>query len=301
MDNKILDLLKPYGEIQENVSFKTLTTFRVGGIAKTVIYPNDSFSLISIIKILKDNDCEYKVFGNGSNILCSEDEYDGFIIRLNRTMNNFFFDEDYLTAQAGCSIINLSYQAMKNSLSGLEFASGIPGTLAGCIFMNAGAYKSDMSNIIEEVEVLVDDKIIWLNNKECDFSYRHSIFSAHPDWIIISAKIRLHKGDQQQISELMKNRQERRMATQPLEYPSAGSTFRNTEEHFAWKLIDEIGYRGKKIGGAQVSEKHSNFIINVDNASADDIIKLTDEIKREVKDRFNVDMIMEVEKFNWKQ
>ena len=248
MDNNILDLLKPYGEIQENVSFKTLTTFRVGGIAKTVIYPNDSFSLISIIKILKDNDCEYKVFGNGSNILCSEDEYDGFIIRLNRTMNNFFFDEDYLTAQAGCSIINLSYQAMKNSLSGLEFASGIPGTLAGCIFMNAGAYKSDMSNIIEEVEVLVDDKIIWLNNKECDFSYRHSIFSAHPDWIIISAKIRLHKGDQQQISELMKNRQERRMATQPLEYPSAGSTFRNTEEHFAWKLIDEIGYRGKKIG-----------------------------------------------------
>ena len=301
MDNNILDLLKPYGEIQENVSFKTLTTFRVGGIAKTVIYPNDSFSLISIIKILKDNDCEYKFFGNGSNILCSEDEYDGFIIRLNRTMNNFFFDEDYLTAQAGCSIINLSYQAMKNSLSGLEFASGIPGTLAGCIFMNAGAYKSDMSNIIEEVEVLVDDKIIWLNNKECDFSYRHSIFSAHPDWIIISAKIRLHKGDQQQISELMKNRQERRMTTQPLEYPSAGSTFRNTEEHFAWKLIDEIGYRGKKIGGAQVSEKHSNFIINVDNASADDIIKLTDEIKREVKDRFNVDMIMEVEKFNWKQ
>ncbi len=301
MDNNILDLLKPYGEIQENVSFKTLTTFRVGGIAKTVIYPNDSFSLISIIKILKDNDCEYKIFGNGSNILCSEDEYDGFIIRLNRTMNNFFFDEDYLTAQAGCSIINLSYQAMKNSLSGLEFASGIPGTLAGCIFMNAGAYKSDMSNIIEEVEVLVDDKIIWLNNKECDFSYRHSIFSAHPDWIIISAKIRLHKGDQQQISELMKNRQERRMTTQPLEYPSAGSTFRNTEEHFAWKLIDEIGYRGKKIGGAQVSEKHSNFIINVDNASADDIIKLTDEIKREVKDRFNVDMIMEVEKFNWKQ
>lgn len=301
MDNNILDLLKPYGEIQENVSFKTLTTFRVGGIAKTVIYPNDSFSLISIIKILKDNDCQYKIFGNGSNILCSEDEYDGFIIRLNRTMNNFFFDEDYLTAQAGCSIINLSYQAMKNSLSGLEFASGIPGTLAGCIFMNAGAYKSDMSDIIEEVEVLVDDKIIWLNNKECDFSYRHSIFSAHPDWIIISAKIRLHKGDQQQISDLMKNRQERRMATQPLEYPSAGSTFRNTEEHFAWKLIDEIGYRGKKIGGAQVSEKHSNFIINVDNASADDIIKLTDEIKREVKDRFNVDMIMEVEKFNWKQ
>ncbi len=301
MDNNILDLLRPYGEIQENVSFKMLTTFRVGGIAKTVIYPNDSFSLISIIKILRDNACQYKVFGNGSNILCSEDEYDGFIIRLNRTMNNFFFDEDYLTAQAGCSIINLSYQAMKNSLSGLEFASGIPGTLAGCIFMNAGAYKSDMSNIIEEVEVLVGDKIIWLNNKECEFSYRHSIFSAHPDWIIISAKIRLQKGDQQQISDLMKNRQERRMATQPLEYPSAGSTFRNTEQHFAWKLIDEIGYRGKKIGGAQVSEKHSNFIINVDNATADDIIKLTDEIKKEVKDKFNVDMIMEVEKFNWKQ
>lgn len=299
--DQITELLRPYGEIQENVSFKSLTTFRVGGIAKRVIYPNDSFSLLTIIKILKDNNCKYKVFGNGSNILCSEDEYDGFIIRLNRTMNNFFFDEDYLTAQAGCSIINLSYQAMKNSLSGLEFASGIPGTLAGCIFMNAGAYKNDMSQIVEEVEVLADDKIIWLNNQQCEFSYRHSIFSSHLDWIIISARLHLQKGDQTTIANLMKNRQERRMSTQPLEYPSAGSTFRNFQEQFAWQLIDEIGYRGKKIGGAQVSEKHSNFIINVDNATADDIVQLTDEIKIKVKEKFDIEMIMEVEKFNWKK
>ncbi len=295
------ELLKTYGQIQTDVSFKNLTTFKVGGTAKYVIYPYDSFSLISIIQILKEKGCNYKVLGNGSNILCSDDEYDGFIIKLNRTMNKFRFDNDILYAQAGCSIISLAYQAMQNSLSGLEFASGIPGTLAGCIYMNAGAYKYDMSQIVEEVEVLIADKLVWLKNEQCDFAYRHSIFQTHPDWIIISAKLKLEFGDSEKIAELMKNRQERRLQSQPLEYPSAGSTFRNCQDVFAWKLIDEIGYRGKRIGGAQVSEKHSNFIINVGNATAQDILDLTEEIKEKIKDKYDINMIMEVEKFNWKK
>ncbi|MDO4378770.1 MAG: UDP-N-acetylmuramate dehydrogenase [Erysipelotrichia bacterium] len=297
----VTELLTPYGHIQTDVSFKNLTTFKVGGIAKYVIYPYDSFSLISIIQILKKNGYDYKVLGNGSNILCSDDEYDGFIIKLNRTMNKFRFDNDILYAQAGCSIISLAYQAMQKSLSGLEFASGIPGTLAGCIYMNAGAYKSDMSQIVEEVEVLIGDKLVCFKNEQCDFAYRHSVFQTNPDWIIISAKLKLELGDKEKIAELMKNRQERRLQSQPLEYPSAGSTFRNCQDVFAWKLIDEIGYRGKRIGGAQVSEKHSNFIINFDNATAQDILDLAEEIKDKVKDKYDINMIMEVEKFNWKK
>lgn len=297
----IIEQLKAYGDIQKDISFKSLTTFRIGGLAKYVIYPFDSFSLMSVIKILKDNNLKYKVFGNGSNILCSDDIYDGFVIKLNRSMNKYLFDGNKLRAQAGCSIITLSYMAMKNSLSGLEFASGIPGTLAGCIFMNAGAYKNDMAQLIEEVEVLIDDKLVWINKNDCEFSYRHSIFQKHPDWIIVEAVLNLEKDDMTKIADLMNNRQQRRMECQPLDYPSAGSTFRNHQDIFAWKLIDDIGYRGKKIGGAQVSEKHSNFIINVDNAKADDVANLIDEIKKQIKDKYDIDMITEVEKFNWKK
>ena len=212
---------------------------------------------------------------------------------------NHYFTNNGMIANSGCSIIALSFLAMQNGLSGLEFASGIPGTIAGCVYMNAGAYKSSMSDIVEEVEVLIDGKLVWLSNQECQFGYRKSIFQNHKDWIITNVKIKLTPDDKEKINQLMKDRQQRRMQSQPLEYPSAGSTFRNLDNQFSWQLIDSIGYRGKKIGGAQVSEKHSNFIINVDNASAMDVIQLTDQIKKEIKEKYNLDMIMEVERFNW--
>ena len=153
--------------------------------------------------------------------------------------------------------------------------------------------------IVEEVEVLIDGKLVWLSNQQCQFGYRKSIFQDHKDWIITNVKIKLTADDKEKINQLMKDRQQRRMQSQPLEYPSAGSTFRNLDNQFSWQLIDSIGYRGKKIGGAQVSEKHSNFIINVDNAIAMDVIQLTDQIKKEIKEKYNLDMIMEVERFNW--
>lgn len=298
---EIIKELASCGTLEVDKSFKNLTTFKIGGTAKCVLYPFNIFHLQVAINKLKQYQMPYKVFGNGSNILCSDDDYPGCIIKLTRTLNDYHIQQNQIIAQAGVSIISLAYKAMEQSLSGLEFASGIPGTIGGCTFMNAGAYKSDMASIIQEVQVLIDDEVKWLSRDECEFSYRHSIFSKHPDWIILAIKLNLQPGDKQQIKDLMESRQKRRLDTQPLDQPSAGSTFRNVGEHFAWKLIDDIGYRGKMIGGASVSEKHSNFIINRNHAKAQDVIDLQDQITQKVKEQFGVELIMEVERFNWKK
>ncbi|MDI9540511.1 MAG: UDP-N-acetylmuramate dehydrogenase [Bacillota bacterium] len=298
---KILKRLEQYCTIEFDKSFKILTTFKIGGIAKYVIYPKDEFSLKSILDILHENKLPYKVFGHGSNILCSDEIYDGFIIKLTRNMGNFYFTDNELIAQAGCSIITLAYKASAKSLSGLEFASGIPGTLGGSIFMNAGAYNNSMSDIVDSVKVIRNNEIVWLSNAQCQFGYRSSIFLKNPDWIILEARLILKKGNINDIKKLMKNRQKRRLDSQPLNYPSAGSTFRNIGDIFAWKLIDEIGFRGKTIGGAAVSEKHTNFIINKGNAKAKDVIDLSDQIIKTIKEKYGIDMIMEVEKFDWKK
>lgn len=299
--DKILKRLEQYCTIEYDKSFKTLTTFKIGGIARYVLYPNDEFSLKSILDILNENNLSYKVFGHGSNLLCADDVYDGFIIKLTRNMSNFYFADNELIAQAGCSIISLAYKASEKSLSGLEFAGGIPGTLGGCIFMNAGAYNSSMSDLVDSVKVMRNNEIVWLTNAQCQFGYRSSIFLNNPDWIILEVKLKLKEGNTNDIKKLMKNRQKRRMESQPLNYPSAGSTFRNIGDIFAWKLIDEIGFRGKTIGGAAVSEKHTNFIINKGNAKARDVIALSDQIIDIVKNKYGIEMIMEVEKFDWKK
>lgn len=297
--NDLFNRFSECGEVKEDVSFTTLTTYKAGGTARFVVYPRNVFSLQSIISICKENGLPFKVFGNGSNILCSDDVFEGVIIRLNRTMNQFSYDGNVLTARAGCSIISLAYESARNSLSGLEFASGIPGSLGGCLFMNAGAYKSSMSDMITEVQVLIDDQIVWLSNRQCEFGYRTSVFQKHPEWIILAARIQLVPADRDTITNLMKTRQQRRFETQPLEMPSAGSVFRNPEGDFAWKYIDMIGYRGHCIGDACVSEKHSNFIVNKGHATGSEIAKLIEEIQKKVKEQFGIELVLEVEKFNW--
>ena len=272
--------LEQFGDVEENVSFARLTTYKAGGTAHYVVYPRSIFDLQSVLGLCSESGVDYKIFGNGSNILCSDDFYDGVIIRLNRFLNQHYYENNELVARAGCSIINLAYDAMKNGLSGLEFASGIPGTLGGCLFMNAGAYKVSMSDIVSEVQVLMKNEIVWLSSEECEFSYRSSIFQRHPDWIILAARMILTPGNKEDIQKLMKTRQQRRFETQPLSMPSAGSVFRNPEEQPAWKYVDMIGYRGKSVGGASVSEMHSNFIVNSGNATGSDILTLIEESKR---------------------
>lgn len=294
--------LRAYADVECNVSFKTRTTFRIGGNCAYYVYPKNYLCLIRIMEILKQDQVPCKIFGKGSNLLCSDDDYDGVVISLDRYFSEFHFEEDgCCIAEAGCSIILLAHEAMKVSLTGLEFASGIPGTLGGALFMNAGAYNSNMAAIVKEVYVLIDQEVKTLSLEQLEYGYRKSIFQQHRDWIILGAKLQLEKGNQKEIRSLMDSRRERRMSSQPLSMPNAGSVFRNPEGHAAWKLIEDADLRGMEVGGAQVSEKHANFIVNANNASAQDVAQLMAKIQETVYERFQVELKSEVEKFNWKQ
>ncbi|MBR0136835.1 MAG: UDP-N-acetylmuramate dehydrogenase [Erysipelotrichaceae bacterium] len=299
MENRIIEELRRFGEVRENVSFTLLTSFRVGGACRCLIQPKDTKTLKELISFLKNEEVPYKVFGNGTNLLCSEADFDGVIIKLTDYFSHYTIDGEEICAESGCSIIALSNIAHNNSLSGLEFASGIPGTLGGCIFMNAGAYNSSMSNVIKEVTILNEEgEIEVLTNEQCEFSYRDSVFKRR-NIVIISAVLKLEYGDKKVIGDLMASRREKRITSQPLDYPSAGSVFRNPENNASWKLVDGIGYRGKRYGDIAVSQKHSNFIINLGRGNADDINRLIEEIQDLVKKQYDIDLICEVEKFNW--
>lgn len=294
--------LSAYADVECNVSFKKKTTFRIGGNCAYYVYPKNYLCLIRLIELLKEEQVSWKIFGKGSNLLCSDDDYDGVVICLDRHFADFHFEEDgCCIAEAGCSIILLAHEAMNASLSGLEFASGIPGTLGGALFMNAGAYKSNMAAIVKEVYVLIDQEVKKLSLEQLEYGYRSSIFQKNRQWVILGAKLQLEKGNQKDIRDLMASRRERRMSSQPLSMPNAGSVFRNPPEHAAWKLIEDAGLRGMEVGGAQVSEKHANFIVNANHASAKDVAELMAKIQKVVKERFQVELRSEVEKFNWKE
>lgn len=297
--NDLYEVLSSIAETEKDLSFKTMTTLRIGGTAAYTVFPANDLELMQVIKYVNENSIPWKMIGKGSDLLCSDRRYDGVVIRLDRHFDDFRFTDDTAFVQAGVSIIALSVHAMKRGLSGLEFASGIPGTIGGAVFMNAGAYKSSISEVITEVLVLHDDKLEWMPKEACEFSYRSSIFQKHPEWIIAAVRLKLEPKDSKEIENLMNDRRERRLKSQPLEYPSCGSVFRNPEGMNAWQLIAEIGYRGMRKGGACVSEKHCNFIVNVDHASADDYLALIEEIQQKVQERYDVRLHTEVEKFNW--
>ena len=196
---------------------------------------------------------------------------------------------------AGVSLIGLALKASRMGLSGMEFATGIPGTIGGAVYMNAGAYKEDMASIIKKVKLLDEnDNIVELDKEELEFGYRKSILQVKK-YVCLEATLLLNYGNVDEIMALIEKRKQKRIETQPLEYPSAGSVFRNPENGFAWQLVDDIGYKGKRIGDAMVSEKHANFIINVGNATGSDIKELIYEIKNKVKDKYNVDLKVEQE------
>ena len=283
---------------EKNVSFRKMTTLRVGGNAAYVVFPDNEVALDAVMRVIRKHGLTYKVLGKGSNLLCGDGDYDGVVIRLDRYFTDFFFAGNDVTVQAGCSIIALASEALKRSLSGLEFACGIPATVGGTVFMNAGAYKSSMSDVVEEVFVYRDGALCWMSSEECEFDYRTSVFQKHPDWIITAVRLHLTPKDADEIRSLMDSRRERRFATQPLNYPSCGSVFRNPEGMNSWKLIDGIGYRGHEHGGACVSEKHPNFIINKGDATARDYIELVEDIQKKVFDQYGILLRTEMEKFN---
>lgn len=288
------------GRVEANVSLSKYTTYRVGGIALAMVYPKSVKKLISLVKLLTGSKIKYKVIGNGSNLLFSDKNFDGVIIRLTELIDIQFLSYNKIRVEAGYPLPKLSLLVAKKGLAGLEFASGIPGTVGGAIFMNAGAYKSDMGYIVQSVRVLTPDcKIITFENREMDFHYRSSFLQKHPEYICLDAVIKLKKGDKELLDEVIKERRARRIESQPLEYPSAGSVFRNPEGNFAGKLIEDLGLKGYRIGGAMVSEKHANFIINYDNATSDDIKNLIDYVHDRVMDEYNIDLKIEQEFVNW--
>ena len=300
--DEIIEIIKDknIGKLEENVSLKKYTTYRAGGTARCVVYPKNTNRLIELLTLLKSNNIKYKILGNGSNLLFSDKPYEGILIKLSEFNEIEFLAKNKIKVGAGYPLVKLSLMAAKKGLTGLEFASGIPGTVGGAVFMNAGAYKSDMGYVVETVKVLTPDlKVLTLVNKEMDFHYRTSFLQKHPDYICLETTIELKKGKRSAIEEVIKERKQRRLDSQPLEYPSAGSVFRNPDDKAAWQLIDGVGLKGKIQGGAMISDKHANFVINYKNAKSEDIKYLIDLAHEKVLKEYGIDLKIEQEFVNW--
>ena len=275
------------------------TTYRVGGPARLFIKVRDVEGLISIIKYCRKHRIQLFVIGRGSNLLFSDKSFEGIIISL-ENMNHYSINGSEVVAQSGVAMIKLAYDCAKVGLSGFEFMGGIPGNIGGGIFMNAGAYKSCLSEVVKSVKVLNENlKVVTLTKEEMEFSYRHSIIQDHPKWIVLEATFELENKSVEEINEKLDKRKERRMSSQPWNKPSAGSVFRNPEGNAAWKLIDDAKLRGYEIGGAQVSPKHSNFIVNNGYASAKDIYDLIFYVQKTVQEQSDVLLKPEVRFINW--
>ena len=296
MESKIISEIKKIKDLEiiENVSLKKYTTFKLNEVASLIVFPENISALIYLIKYLKENKIRFKIIGNGSNLIFTSN-YDGVLIKLDY-FNDLKIDDTIVTVGSGYSLIKLATKVSKMGLTGLEFATGIPGTVGGAIFMNAGAYKSDMGYVVSEIKVLTPNfEVKTLFNKDLDFHYRTSFLQKNPDYICLEAKIVLKHGVKKLIEEIIEERKQRRIMTQPLDYPSAGSVFRNPDGDYAGRLIEEIGYKNKHVNDAYVSEKHANFIINKGNASGKDIQKLIEEIQSEIKRKYNIELKVEQE------
>lgn len=293
----IKEFLSERGNYRDDKTFSKLTTVKMGGEIAHYVEPYNLACLKEIINYVKREHIPFKVLGNGSNLICGSSRFEGVVISL-KNFNNFEVYNDQLYVEAGVMMPFLCISMANLGLSGLEFASGIPGSVGGLVYMNAGAYKKSMSDVIKEVLVLKDGEICRMKKDELKMNYRYSIFQEHPHWIIVAAYMNLETGDKDEIISLIKDRKNRRLSTQPLDKPSAGSCFRNPDGDFAWKYIDGVGLRGFNINGAQISEKHPNFIVNVGGGSGEDYLALAIKVQEEVWKKYNVKLIMEVEKFN---
>ncbi len=279
----------------ENRELKTYTSFKIGGSTPVLIQPNSAETLVSALDILKKYDSDYFILGNGSNILVPDDGLDYPVIHLEKgVFSEISVCGDRITAGAGVLLISVCRAAAENSLTGLEFAYGIPGSVGGGVFMNAGAYGGELSDVLELVEYIgADGKIHTEKREDLDFSYRRSPFT-DGGAVILKAVFKLKHGDNGSIRAVMEDVMGRRKSKQPLEYPSAGSVFKRPEGYFAGKLIEDAGLKGCRRGGAMVSDKHAGFIINRGKASAKDVLELIELVRAAVREKFNVELETEI-------
>lgn len=270
------------------------TTFRVGGPAECFITVDTRGQLAKVFSYLQRAGWDFFILGNGSNLLVSDKGYRGVVIRLGEEFKKVSITGNQMTAGAGVMLAQAAQEAMLAGLSGFEFAAGIPGTFGGAVRMNAGAYGGEMAQIVENVEIMaMDGEILILDNDTMEFGYRTSAIKNRP-YVVLSVEMKLIPGEKEAISARMQELAKKRREKQPLEYPSAGSTFKRPEGLFAGKLIMDAGLRGKSCGGAQVSEKHCGFIVNKGNATAADIMQLIRETTETVQDKFGVTLEPEV-------
>lgn len=302
-------------KLQNKVILANFTTFKIGGAAKYFIKAKNQKEIIDAVKWAKKRNLPFFVLGNGSNVLFSDDGFEGLVI--NVRCSKFEIRGKKIVAEAGCPLQKLVQETVKKSLAGLEWAAGIPGTLGGAIYGNAGAFSKEIKDVVEKVKILelknYELRIKELKNKDCKFGYRESVFKKKKKLIILEATLKLKKGDKKELKEKVKEILKIRKEKQPLEYPSAGSVFKNVplkeipkkiQKKFKDKikngflpaavLIETAGLKGKKIGGAKISEKHANFIINIKNAKVKDILALINLIKRTVYQKFKIKLKEEI-------
>ena len=298
--NQILynELLKIMSEEQVKTEepMKNHTIFRVGGPAEFFVMPRSAEEVKKVINLCRRESFPYYIIGNGSNLLVSDQGYRGVVLQIYKEMSCIEIEENVIVAQAGALLSAIANKALENGLTGFEFAAGIPGTLGGACVMNAGAYGGEMKDVLEEVTVLTEEgEVLIIPKENLELGYRTSII-ARKGYIVLEARIQLREGEKEAIKSLMEELKDKRVSKQPLEYPSAGSTFKRPEGYFAGKLIQDAGLRGFSVGGAQVSEKHCGFVINRENATAADVAELMRQVSARVEEEFGVKLEPEVKR-----
>ena len=291
-----LNILKdfiPKENILRNEPMSAHTSFRLGGAARYFVLPSSEDEVVGAVNALKNAGKNFVVIGNGSNLLVSDKGFDGTVVCIGKNMSDITVEGNEIHAMAGALLSTIASVARAHSLAGFEFASGIPGSLGGAVVMNAGAYDGEMKNVVSKTAYLsADGTVKTVVGEQHGFSYRKSIFTK--DDVVLSSVITLQKGDADKISRYTRELSARRREKQPLEYPSAGSTFKRPEGYFAAKLIDDASLRGYRVGGAMVSEKHTGFVINYDNAKSSDVYKLISDVQAIVYDKFGVSLEPEI-------
>lgn len=293
VDFSALSSLGFTGALEYNVPLARYTTFRIGGPAAALLHAACEEDIAAALAWAKKEQVPCLVVGNGSNLLAPDTGFDGLIVRLGRAFSAIAVTENTVTAQAGALLSSVAAAAAKAGLTGLEFAQGIPGSLGGALMMNAGAYGGEMCQVVASVRALVDGSFVEYTNAQLNFSYRHSILK-EKNAVALSAVLTLAPGDPTQIETAMAELRAKRSASQPLELPSAGSTFKRPVGGYAARLIDECGLKGARIGGAQVSEKHAGFIVNTGGATYEDVLALMRHVRRVVLEKTGIVLENEV-------
>ncbi|AJY76370.1 UDP-N-acetylmuramate dehydrogenase [Paenibacillus beijingensis] len=284
----------PVGEVRQNVALSDYTTWKIGGPADFLIVPENKEQLLTAVRLLRKHGVPWTNLGRGSNMLVTDKGIRGVVIKPGKGLDYVRFDGGIVHAGASYSFIKLSVMSGKHGLTGLEFAGGIPGSVGGAVYMNAGAHGSDVSRIFKSAEIVLDTgELVTWNREDMKFSYRHSILHERMG-TVLEATFELAEGERKEIAATLASYKDRRLRTQPLQLPCAGSVFRNPPGQYAAKLVEEAGLKGMSVGGAEVSPQHANFIVNTGQATAEDVLTLMNYIRSTVKDRFGVELVPEV-------